>query len=151
MEEFNFNEHNTKEVNLSEFDALCRDIFDKRKEIEAMEEETKKHVAELEKLKTKAMLILKDARKEKFFVEGKGTVYIQDRYTVSMPKEPEKREEFFRYLKENGIFESLATVNHQTLNAYWKQEWEAAGKNPDFTLPGVGCPTLFQTLAMKKA
>lgn len=150
-EEFDFGAHEKKEVNLTEFDGLCRAIFAQRSVVEAKELELKKETERLEELKTKALKILKDAGKEKFLVEGQGTLYIHNRYTVSTPKDPEERKKFFGYLRAKGVFEDLITVNHQTLNSFWKEEREASNNDPDFTIPGIGEPTLFQTVALRKS
>lgn len=150
--EFDFNAHEPKKnVDLVAFDTLCREIFLQKRRVEDAEEVVSKANAELERLKAEAMKIMKDSGKEKFFVEGMGTIYIHNRYSVTVPKEPSRRQEFFNYLKDKGVFEDIITVNHQTLNSYWKQEWETAGSSPDFEIPGVGQPTLFQTVATRKA
>lgn len=151
QQDFDFGAHEKREMNLVEFDALCKQIFDQRVVVEKVEAELKEEQAALEILKTKALKILKDAGKEKYLVEGHGTVHIHNRYTVSVPKEPASRKKFFDYLREKGIFEDLITVNHQALNSFWKEERDASGNDPDFQIPGIGDPTLFQTVALRKA
>jgi hypothetical protein len=95
------------------------------------------------------MGIMTECGKEKYVVQGFGTLYFSNRMSVTMPKNPEDREAFFNYLKEKGAFDGLITVNSMTLNSFYKQEAEIAN-SPDFKIPGIGTPTLIKTLNMRR-
>lgn len=148
QEQFNFEAHK-KDINLNEFDTLCKAMFDQRKKVEAMEKELKDETARLEEMKGKVIAIMTDAGKEKYHVDGCGLLYFTNKRTASMPKDPEKRSAFFTYLRDKGIFEDLITVHSQTLTSFWNQEFEAAN-SPDFKIPGIDEPTVRKTLTMKR-
>lgn len=148
QEQFNFSQH-TKEINLTEFDALCKKLYEQRAVVESMEKSLKDETARLEDLKQKVMAVMNDAGKEKYHVDGLGLLYFQTKRTASMPKDPEKRAKFFSYLRDKGIFEDLITVHSQTLTSFWNQEFEAA-QSPDFAIPGIDEPSARKTLVMKR-
>lgn len=81
-----------------------------------------------------------------------GNLIMTTRFSVSMPKEPEKREALFNYLKEKGIYENLITINHQSLNSFYKEEMEShLNKGElDFTLPGVSEPSAHRTISLRR-
>ncbi len=96
---------------------------------------------------------------EKTFKSEFGTVTKVTDFSVKMPQ-GEDKEKFFNYLKERGAFESLVSVNYQTLNSYYKEQKElavaAAKANGDamaalnFSLPGIGEPKSFETIRFTK-
>ncbi len=144
-----FNQHLDKEINLVEFEALCSELFKQRKVIEEKKEEIKKEQVKYDELESKVIGVLTDTGKEKYHVENFGTLYFSNRETVSMPKDPEARAKFFTYLKEKGHYESLITVNSQTLNSYYRQEADAAN-SPDFKIPGLNAPSVIKSLGMRR-
>lgn len=81
-----------------------------------------------------------------------GNLVLTTKFSVSMPKEPEKRDALFGYLKEKGIYDTMITINHQTLNSYYKEEMEAhLNKGElDFTLPGVSEPSAHRTISLRR-
>lgn len=68
------------------------------------------------------------------------------------PKTPGERESFFSYLKQQGVYENMITVNSQTLNAWAKEEEAAAVSRGDlaFEIPGLGQPTTTPTLTLRR-
>ena len=152
--EMNFNEHKENtQINVGEFEALCKEVFELKAKEDVLENQMKELGAEIDSRKKKIMGILDSMGKEKHFVGGMGTLFIQNRFTVSMPKEPTQKKAFYDYLREKGIFEDLVTVHSQTLNAYYKNELAAAAEvgNVDFKIPGLAEPNLVKTLAVRKS
>lgn len=152
--EMNFNQHKENtEINVGEFEALCKEIFELRLKEEELENQLKAISEAATEKKHKVMAILDSMGKEKHFVGGMGTLYIQNRFTVTMPKEPVAKKAFFDHLREKGIFEDMVTVNHQSLNAYYKNELAAAAEvgNADFKIPGLAEPNLVKTLAVRRS
>lgn len=152
--EMNFDEHKTNtDINVQDFENLCAEVFALKQKHEAVEQELSKISEEMDAKKQKIMSIFDSMGKEKHFVGGLGTLYIQNRFAVSMPPDPGKKREFFDYLRKKGIFEDLVTVNYQTLNAYYKKELDAAAEegNESFVIPGIGEPKLTKILAVRKA
>lgn len=81
-----------------------------------------------------------------------GTVYMITRSSVSVPK-GEAKQAFFGYLKEQGIYDEVVTVNSQWLNGFYKKEIEAATERGELVaeIPGIESPKLSTTLGFRKA
>lgn len=151
--EMNFNEHlENKEINLSEFEHLCKRLFAQRSLVEDIDKKLSEANAQLEEYKTQILGILEKTGKDKYPVTGLGTVFVQHRTTVSMPKDPEKKKAFFDYLKNRNLLDDLTTVHSQTLNSFYKAEMGIAVSegNSDFKMPGLDEPRITKILAMRK-
>ncbi len=149
--EFDFNSHN-EEVSLPEFQAICKSFVAQKNVCDEIEMALKKETEKLEEIKNKILEIMNKTGQDKFSVPGMGTVYLRTRATVTVPKEPDKRSQFFQYLKDKNIFDNLITVNSQTLNSYYKQEFEQAisDGNSDFKIPGIDEPYIIKSVGYRK-
>lgn len=57
---------------------------------------------------------------------------------VNSPQTDEDREQFFSYLREEGMFEAMASVNYQKLNSYFKDKLEMAQETGEaLHIPGL--------------
>jgi hypothetical protein len=139
-------------ISLEEFQALGVKLWEEKAKLEELEAIASKQSKEVEALKAKVISCLEAAGLDKFAVAGFGTVFKTQRFTVTVPKDGADREAFFGYLESQGIFRELITVNSQTLNSYWKKEFEAAVEqgNPDWKMPGIADPKHVITLGMRK-
>lgn len=78
--------------------------------------------------------------------------YKQTSTSVTTPKTPEEKQALFEFLQSKGIFLEIASVNSQTLNSLYKSlatEAEEKG-NYDFKMPGVGEPTTYTSLKLRR-
>ncbi len=139
-------------VSLSEFQGLCQKVWEEKGRLERIEAEAKAQSQVVESLKASVIAAMEENEMEKFSVPGHGTLFKQNRFTVTVPKDGAEREAFFEYLKAKEIFDSMITVNSQTLNSWYKQEIDAelAAGNPDFAVPGIAEPKHIVTLGMRK-
>ena len=147
-----FEEKELDQVSVSELQGMVKTLFEKRAEYEELEKLSKEKSAEVESLKIKVLSIMETHNMTKFPVDGVGTVYTQNKYQVSFPKEPDKAAQLRQYLVDNELAQML-TVNHQTLNSFYKSKVEevlANGGSPTDVLPGVGEPQVHVTVAMRK-
>jgi hypothetical protein len=153
MEEFSFGleEKELSSTTIQELDAIVKDMFAKRDEAERLESEASELNKQVEALKAKVMSILEATGRMNHETPGAGKVYTQTKYQVSFPKEQEQADLFRSYLIENGM-DSMLTMNHMTLNAFFKSKLEEAGENadPSRVLPGIGAPEQRIILAMKR-
>lgn len=82
------------------------------------------------------------------------TVYLQEKSSVKVPKDPDSKREFLYYLKHRGddLFESMVTVNAQTLNAWYREQEQLAAEmgELEFNVPGLGEPSRYQQLSVRK-
>jgi len=78
--------------------------------------------------------------------------YKQTSTSVTTPKTSEEKQALFEFLQSKGIFLEIASVNSQTLNSFYKSlaaEAEEQG-NYDFKMPGVGEPTTYTSLKLRR-
>ena len=59
-----------------------------------------------------------------------GTISKVEKWRVNLPDSPEAKEELQAYLIEKGL-KSMLTVNSNTLNSYYMQEWEIVKESGD--------------------
>lgn len=135
---------------IAEMDALINELEDLEVRHSALKKECNaasdavesKRIAILDELKNQGMTSFKGT---------KGTVTITHRHNVKFPQEPASREAFKRYLLEHNAFEAMWSVNHQKLNAWYKEEIESltdSGEMPD--VPGLA-PVLDINLSFRRS
>ena len=92
---------------------------------------------------------------EKHHVPGWGTLSANKSYSIKTPKTVEDKRKLFEYIsgeKGEDVLSDMLTVNSMTLNSFWKAELEIAKSagNVDWELPGVGEPTQYTKLGMRR-
>jgi hypothetical protein len=137
-------------VTIDQVDHLVKRYQSLRQQKEKAEEDLKEINGYIQACERQLVQYLTDCRKSSWKVEGLGQVQIRNYLTVKTPKDPDQKKAFFDYLKSKGIFEDLVSVNHQTLNAFYKTEREQAEGDANFAIPGLDAPTLQQGIAFKK-
>lgn len=84
-----------------------------------------------------------------------GTVSLRKRTSFKTPKDEESRNAFFGKLKDMGVFESMITVNSNTLNSFLKADYEQAEARGDdmvtYRFDGIEPPTISVTASLRKA
>lgn len=74
----------------------------------------------------------------KSFKAGKGTVTAATRFGVKFPKDPDVKEQLRQYLTEKQAFDGMWSINHQTLNSWYKAKVEEAqGAGEYLDVPGL--------------
>ena len=139
------------EVTLSSLEDLVKSIKDKRDEIDAQSDVVKKLNSELGELEQKCMGYLKEAGKDSYQSEY-GTIYQIQKPRITTPKTDEDKKAFFAYLEEKGLFLQYASVNSNSLNSFYKAEFEAAKERGDmaFSIPGLGTPSIYESIGFRK-
>ena len=112
----------TENTSLVDFQQQIMALWQQKAVVDAVKERQATEVKKLEEMKRKIMASMEEAEIEKQHIKGVGTVYRQQKFSWKVPKENEKREAFFGFLRDKGVFESMITVNSQTLNAFCKEE-----------------------------
>lgn len=80
-----------------------------------------------------------------------GTATVSTRFSVKMPKDPEIKQELKEYMLKQNAFEGMWTINHQSLNSWYKQEIEAAKMNSTMVdVPGLE-PVADKWLSFRKS
>lgn len=144
-------EENKQSHSVEDFETTCRQLLELRDSYDFKKNELKRvdeQIMEVER-KLQAMLEAEDKTK---YVSEVGTVYTSVHESVAVPK-GEARAAFFSYLKEQGIYDEVVTVNSQWLNGYFRKEKEAAIEKGDilFQIPGLENPHAQVRLSFRKA
>lgn len=137
---------------MAAFQEKCRLVFEQKKIVDALEEKRSEESKKLEAMKAEVTALMLDLGVKTMPFEGLGKLTVRKDFRVSMPKEPGAREQFFEYLKTKGLFEDLVSINHNTLNSFFKQEMEAAQESGDlgFAIPGLGEPKMSEYVVITK-
>lgn len=139
-------------VTFDKFDDLCEQLFAQKAKVEEAKALLKDLNKELGRLQMQAVATLKQIERSSH-TSPHGTVGITERWRVSVPKTEADKHALFKYLKEQGVLYTYATVNSNQINSYYNQELEKAqkeGRGMEFRLPGVGESKLFETCSMTK-
>lgn len=139
------------QMTVTEFEDLLDKAYALK--LEAQEIEEKKKAKEKELAEKNKVILEEFLRLDKTSYVGRRCQVIKvERPTVTIPKDPDQRDAFFAFLKKRKIFENLVTVNHQTLNAFYKTEFENAVEagNHEFHIPGIDEPKIQQYITFRK-
>jgi hypothetical protein len=139
------------EVTIKQLTELCEKYKEKKAEKKCLEDQVKEINKDLSSIQTKILAYL-DEYGMKSFNGDFGSVSRRKNYSVKQPASPEAREAFFGYLKDQGVFDQMISVNSRTLASYVKQEIEAAKEagKLDFVPPGIDKPEIVETISMRK-
>lgn len=133
-----------------DLNALIEEIYTLEKRADEYKEAQKAVNEKLAVLEKQAIETLKDLNLTSV-KHARGTLFMTARFSVKNPATPEDREAFYGYLKQKQIFEDMVSVNSQRLNAWYKEEMEAAKTAGDFgfKVPGIGEPTAYEYITLK--
>lgn len=122
---------------------------DEKAELEARIDEIQKRINTLENLIIEGM---EDANIDKLSAHGK-TFSVLYNYSAKTPKTPEDKQAFFGWLKEQGLFDSMITVNSQTLNSLYNRLRNDAIKKGDnfFTIDGITEIDSYKKLSVRQS
>lgn len=148
---FGFEEKPLDQTTIQELDAMVKRCFELRTEYETLKDQSAEKYHELEAMQAKIQSVLEATGRLKHDTPGAGSISMKTQYAISFPKDSERAAEFRKYLMDNGL-DSMLTMNHQSLNAFYKSKLEEAGEgaDPSQVLPGIGAPEQRVTLSMRK-
>ena len=141
---------NLDDVTLATMEDLANRGFELRKDIENNRKAEKALQDELRQVKGKLLSYLAHFGLNKYASKS-GNVFTKKTFSVRVPKDDESRDQFFNFLKEEGIFGQLITVNSRTLNSLYNERLEqATEEGKSFNMPGIEPPTMFEDVNFKK-
>jgi hypothetical protein len=144
----------TEITDMGEFDALCAKAFALDAEIDADKERIKEKSAQHDALLDQITNIMKKHNKQKYLVDGVGTISINQNYSWRVPQTVEAKKAFFDYLKKEGVLMEMVTVNSNTLNSFCKAQLKAVlekDANLEWNPPGLEAPTHYEKVSMRRA
>ena len=134
------------DVTLKELTGLCNDVRKLRDDKKLADDMLKVINGKIATKEAKVLEYLSEYGMKNFSGDF-GMVVRTKRYSVKQPDGPEKKSEFFNWLREKGVFEEMVSVNSRTLTSFVKAEHEATGKTP----PGLLPPEIVETISLRKA
>lgn len=137
---------------IADIEHLCQTYSELRSRKDELSKTLSGLEDEISAVSSKIIESLDSSGKERWDINGVGTISVVHRFTYKVPKTPDQKEQFFGFLKEKGIFEDLISVNSQTLNAFAKREMELAKESgaTDFSIPGLEEPALDKTIQLRR-
>lgn len=140
-----FEQHKSaKDFSLVEMDMMCEELYGLRAEVEEIEKTVSEKNKRVEELKAKILGVLEETGRDRYST-SKGLISIREIETVKV----ENKDELIKFLAEKDSI-NLLSMNHQTLQAWYKSQKEAAEDKLNFSLPGIGEPKVFKTITMRK-
>ena len=153
-------EENLKETSLNKLNQLVEQRVDlqfDKDDLKAQESEINKKIGEID---DSINQILKAADLQKFS-HPRGTISLETKQSVKVPQNPEAKEKFFHWLRDEGLYDQYVTVNSQSVNSLFKTyranflaEAEASGKPEDlakalnFCPPGIEPPSPYERVKL---
>lgn len=111
-------------------------------EAKAVEKEARERLEEQERF---VMKLLASSNKKSYIVDGVGRVTLTERLSVTTPKTPEEKQQFFDWVKKNlgeDVHDAYMTVNSRSLNTLYKElSEEYAQRGEVLNIPGLSAPT----------
>lgn len=142
-----FEDEANQKINVPEFEQLCSELHKQNLYVKDFAKQLEAAEAVLKKMKNKIMAYLDEFGKEKYN-SNEGLIFIVNKFSVQVPKDPIAKQQFLDWLKERGIFDQTITVHSATLNSLYNNCLEESG-NPDFEIPGIGKGTHYKTLTIR--
>lgn len=134
-------------------EGLCSAVTEQRAVVAEKSAAKRVEETKLEELEAQVMEAFEKLDKRNFKSERAHAQFaLSYRSSVKIPALPENKQKFFDYLKARGVFEDMIGVNSNTLNRFYKDEFDAAkARNDfDFEIPGLEAPTLTPILSVTK-
>lgn len=139
---------------LSEMEKLVEGLFNTKEALEQLAAQEKELQSARRDLENKIMSKLKEVGNTTY-VSKFGRASIKTSLSYKIPKDIEAKKKLFEYIKSKGddVYNSLLSVNSQTLNAWAKAENQHAADNGifPFEIPGLDEPISYETISFRKS
>ena len=146
-----FEEKPMTDISLMEFEKAIQDYAEAKGEVERLGALKNKATEVMDMFESKVMSIMQAFQKTSYR-SSYGLLVRSERWSWKTPKSDEDKEAFYGYLKEKGLFDTMISVNSQTLNSFAKKELDVAKEagDIDFAIPGMGEPSLTEMIALRR-
>lgn len=133
-------------MEVKELNLFIDGMYKRKTRVDELKADLKEENGALEADKRKMIEHLEEAEIDKYS-HRMGTLYVQNKFSAKVPKDEEAKTKLFNWLRKKKIHMQYLTVNSTSLNALYKAELAASG--PEFEMPGVEEPQVYQVLAMR--
>lgn len=139
-----------------QFNELGQKMFQQYVEVQEIKEHLKREQEKLTKFQGEYMKCLENMEMDRATVPKYGTVSLVTKYSVKTPKDVPSKEALWNYIEAaygKEVLKDYLTINSQSLNSFYKKEFEIAKEegNLDWILPGVGEPTAYKQLTLRRS
>jgi hypothetical protein len=135
-------------ITVLELEAKIREMRKKHAAYDAVKKQAEALYAEYVQLEEAIMQDLERLGKKSYKVEGLGTISVAEKLTVTTPKTVEDKMGLMDYILNKygrDVMLSKFSVNYQTLQAFYTEEYELSEHKATFKLPGIGEPKAVKT------
>jgi hypothetical protein len=144
-----------REVTTQELDQLTRTMREKKKLHEEAKEVASLVYADYEAAEKALLDAMVAAGKERYIVDGLGTVSVVEKCSVKMPDSLGDRLDFFNWMKSKfgeDVFWTTISVHSQRLNKIYNDEMEEANERGAIShVPGLALPNVYKDLHFRSA
>lgn len=151
MSEMNDWETPASETTIAGLKTLCESLIKARDSKDELNKELKLVQEAIDELEIRILNVMKENALPNFKGEF-GTVSIKNTKSITQPDGMEAKLQLFGYLREQGIFEEMVSVNSRTLSSWANKEIEAKEKEGVFgwVPPGLKPPETYSSLSVRK-
>lgn len=138
-------------ISIDELRDKARQVLKHRQLLDEMKSQMSEVQEQYEDAKIEFSQMLDRAGMERYDIDG-STISISERTSVRVPADESDRQAFFDYLRSQGIYERMITVNSRTLNSWYRGEEEAKARDGifDFQVPGINQISTYRELTIRK-
>lgn len=133
-------------------DAIAK-LSERRKDYEEKKRISNDADALVTESEQEVLSLLEQANKKNYQLDGVAKVISVTKFKVNTPKDLGDKAKFFKWLNKTlgaDGFLAYATINYNSLQALWNQEYEKAEDKVSFNIDGIGSPIEVKELRMNK-
>ena len=136
---------------IADLTKLCEDLIIQRDIKKDFEDQIDNISEKIKTLESKILLIMQEHKMPKFPCEF-GTFSLVTKKSVTQPENLDEKLKLFSYLRDQGCFEEMVSVNSRTLSSWASREIEAKEKEGIFgwAPPGLKPASEHKTLSVRK-
>ena len=139
-------------ISIEMFDGLISELNQQKIVCSTIKEKLTEENKKMMALESKVLGYLEELGRDEYR-SNVASVSKMEQWNFRLPESPIDKKLFFDYLKEQNLFDAMATVQSQSYNAFCRSKFQEAvdeGLGMDFSLPGVPSPTLHKRLNFRK-
>lgn len=138
-------------MDIADLNSLVAELFRLRAMKSELTEKEKELNGQIKELSVRLIAILKE-NNMKSHKAPDGGIGIKRVYSVKVPSNDDEKQKLFDWLTEKNMFLKYASVHSRSLQKLYNDELDEAVRRGelDFSIPGVGQPTMFETINVTK-
>lgn len=137
-------------VTFQEVDALVEQYNKLEAEKETLAAQVTEKNKEMMKIQGRLAQYLKELGRSEYDSPF-GEVETKETWSITLPKDEPSRQLLWAHLKERDLFDSMISINANSLNALFRRDFKKAQDEGDltFSMPGIAAPKVYETTKIK--